>query len=520
MSRLQELLVRWQDDALNEGEYEELVARLEDPEARSALADDFLDTGSIREALSELNAEQTVDEAGKEDAKADSKRKRKSSTRLARVSRLRVVRSPVGIVAAATAGLAAAAAILIALASGTPQAPKRRKPRVAVRRPTSAAEWMPEVFRDQRAERAAEKPEPAVVDDREPDAVALPTAPAVDMGEPGAIPTFTEPTEVAVEPPAAPPAPKILVAYVDTLQGDVEISDRGSQEWKRAWSGAPVSSGDRIRTKYARARVAFESGSILLMNRFTTLTVDRVDETPRLDMVGGEVFVSIKGAQDRGFCVHTPHGTAIDLGTRFGVEAKRNATVVVVAEGSVKAVTEKGDAELQKNQEVSLLARSLPPSRVRAARNLERRLAWTKPFTRVPPLVVPPPADGTPAVVSFTLIDAENDRPIPGFDPMPNNVTIDLAVLPTRNITIVANTIPVNIGSVRFNAPGLVNKRGVENVVPFALSGDTNENYNPLDVKPGTYTVTATPYKKKGAQGEPGRELSITFTIVDAASGK
>jgi ferric-dicitrate binding protein FerR (iron transport regulator) len=77
------------------------------------------------------------------------------------------------------------------------------------------------------------------------------------------------------------------------------------------------------------------------MNRLTTLTMARGGAAPLVDMSGGEVFVEI-AARDAGFCVATPHGRAVDLGTRFGVGADRDRTVIVVTEGLVTASTDAG----------------------------------------------------------------------------------------------------------------------------------------------------------------------------------
>lgn len=51
MSRLEELLLRWQDRDLNPQELEELGRLLETPEARALLMEDFVATNTIREAL-------------------------------------------------------------------------------------------------------------------------------------------------------------------------------------------------------------------------------------------------------------------------------------------------------------------------------------------------------------------------------------------------------------------------------------------------------------------------------------
>src|SRR5215217_9499882 len=77
----------------------------------------------------------------------------------------------------------------------------------------------------------------------------------------------------------------------------------------------------------------------------------------------------------------------------------------------------------------------------------------------------------TAAVQSFTLIDADTDRPIATFSPLTGGATIDLATLPTRHLNIRANTDPATIGSVKFGYDGNASAN-VENVAPYALGGD------------------------------------------------
>jgi hypothetical protein len=172
----------------------------------------------------------------------------------------------------------------------------------------------------------------------------------------------------------APEEPRL--AYLDWAHGDVETDRAGDGRWGRAATGSPFQPGDRFRTKYAQARIAFESGSTVSVNRFTTLTFPRADRTG-ISMIGGEVYAEVAD-EDTGFFVETRHGRATDLGTRFGVEAERAGTTVVVVEGRVEASTDAGKVALKANQEVLLARRTLPPGRVRRAAQLDRKFAWTK----------------------------------------------------------------------------------------------------------------------------------------------
>ncbi|PZR77174.1 MAG: hypothetical protein DLM52_05080 [Chthoniobacterales bacterium] len=54
------------------------------------------------------------------------------------------------------------------------------------------------------------------------------------------------------------------------------------------------------------------------------------------------------------------------------------------------------------------------------------------------------------SVVSLTLINADSDQPIPGYDPINNGAVINSASLPTQHLNVRANTSPATVGSVRF----------------------------------------------------------------------
>ncbi|MBN2535670.1 MAG: dockerin type I repeat-containing protein [Spirochaetales bacterium] len=121
-------------------------------------------------------------------------------------------------------------------------------------------------------------------------------------------------------------------------------------------------------------------------------------------------------------------------------------------------------------------------------------------------------------VKSFTLINADTDFPVPGYDPLPDNAHINLAALPTRNLNIRANTNPWLVGSVRFGYDDNSNYH-VENGWPYSCADDADHNYYAWTPVAGTHTITATPYTDYGAEGTAGRSLSLTFTVIDVLKG-
>jgi hypothetical protein len=126
----------------------------------------------------------------------------------------------------------------------------------------------------------------------------------------------------------------------------------------------------------------------------------------------------------------------------------------------------------------------------------------------------PPPRPGEPAVASFTLINAETDQPVPGFDPIENGAVLNLATLPTRKLNIRANMQPERVGSVLFVLDGRPRDRA-EWRAPYALFGDaTKGDYEAWTPAAGEHTLSAVPYEHADARGQAGRALTLVFYVV------
>lgn len=122
------------------------------------------------------------------------------------------------------------------------------------------------------------------------------------------------------------------------------------------------------------------------------------------------------------------------------------------------------------------------------------------------------------AVTGLTLINAETDQPVPGYDPIPAGAALRLSALP-RQLNIRANVTP-GVGSVRFTLSGAQDR--LENEAPFALCSDTNNKNGNKGayfacagnvLSPGAHTLSATPYPQLFGKGAPGQALSWTFTV-------
>lgn len=122
-------------------------------------------------------------------------------------------------------------------------------------------------------------------------------------------------------------------------------------------------------------------------------------------------------------------------------------------------------------------------------------------------------------VESFSLVNAETNQPIPGFDPIQDGVVIDFNALPTNQITIVANTDPTIVGSVVFNVNGSQVFTQVESGAPYSLFGDNNGDFipwTPIPQNGQNYTISATPFNENGGNGQAGRALTINFSFANS----
>jgi len=134
------------------------------------------------------------------------------------------------------------------------------------------------------------------------------------------------------------------------------------------------------------------------------------------------------------------------------------------------------------------------------------------------PTPTPTPTPPAQSVASFTLINADSDQPVAGFNPLGSGATINFAALGTRNLSICANTSPATVGSVRFAYDGNQNYK-LENAVPYCIAGDSGPDYLPWTPTVGSHTLSATPYSQSQGQGTAGAALTVNFTVVDGGGG-
>ncbi|MEM6768351.1 MAG: T9SS type A sorting domain-containing protein, partial [Bacteroidota bacterium] len=127
-------------------------------------------------------------------------------------------------------------------------------------------------------------------------------------------------------------------------------------------------------------------------------------------------------------------------------------------------------------------------------------------------LIAPCLASCDPQVVRFTLVDAKSDTEI---RELVDNAVIDLGQ-DGRDLGIIAEvSCESEVRSVKLELLGTQVRTRTENKAPFSLTGDINGDYRDQEFIPGTYTLKATPFTERNAQGSAGIELMINFTVIN-----
>jgi parallel beta-helix repeat protein len=141
------------------------------------------------------------------------------------------------------------------------------------------------------------------------------------------------------------------------------------------------------------------------------------------------------------------------------------------------------------------------------------------------PPIVTPPATPQPDVVTieptrvvgFSLVNAERNEVIPGYEAVSEGVILRFDSLPQLNLQ--ANTEPATVGSVAFRlyANGHLIRSWTENGVPYSLYGDDHGDFHSwpaLEEVCTDFKVEATPYSYRQAQGVPGVPATLSFRAV------
>jgi hypothetical protein len=118
-------------------------------------------------------------------------------------------------------------------------------------------------------------------------------------------------------------------------------------------------------------------------------------------------------------------------------------------------------------------------------------------------------------VASFTLINADTDAPVPGYDPIPPGATLNRALLPP-NLTLRANTTPLLVDSVTLQLDGAetVRTQWPYSLAPCAAGAGIGDSpaydYAASVLGVGSHILSATPQQGTNAGGS----LTLNFSVV------
>ncbi|MBT33118.1 MAG: hypothetical protein CMO01_25950 [Thalassobius sp.] len=116
-------------------------------------------------------------------------------------------------------------------------------------------------------------------------------------------------------------------------------------------------------------------------------------------------------------------------------------------------------------------------------------------------------------ITGFELIDSQSDTVLMAVN---DGDVIDLSNTGNQ-LNIKANIYPQKVGSVKFEFDGIAK---IENVMPYALFGDTNADYLGKEIAVGSHTLSAMAYTKPQAKGDLVASYAISFEVIEGSSYK
>ncbi|RDC63462.1 InlB B-repeat-containing protein [Adhaeribacter pallidiroseus] len=120
-----------------------------------------------------------------------------------------------------------------------------------------------------------------------------------------------------------------------------------------------------------------------------------------------------------------------------------------------------------------------------------------------------------PQVVKVNVIDAADAHTILTLQ---DDVTLDLATLPTTNLSLEALINTATTKSVVFELSGELNRRQVESAGPYVLFGDTKGDPNAWTPAIGSYSLKVTPYSASAGGGTAGKPVILNFKVINSAN--
>ncbi|MBI5773419.1 MAG: FecR domain-containing protein [Verrucomicrobia bacterium] len=159
---------------------------------------------------------------------------------------------------------------------------------------------------------------------------------------------------------AAKPGSNLLLS----MEGKVEVAEKGTEAWKPARLKQPLVYGDRVRTgAKSRAIIQLESRLLFRMNELTLVEIQpqkQASEKPTLDVARGAIYFFSRSKPDT-MHLRTPVATGAIRGTEFNVTvADDGKTVLTLLEGEVALTNALGAVELKPGEQGTVQAGQAP----------------------------------------------------------------------------------------------------------------------------------------------------------------
>lgn len=295
-----------------------------------------------------------------------------------------------------------------------------------------------------------------------------------------------------------------MIAYL-TITGSGVTVLRGGQEHSIASSWDLYENDTIIVSSKGIATVEYErEKTALTILPNTRLKLSSANMAKRIELEKGTVGATVAGQRaDKPMVFRTAQAFVRVLGTRLVLTADDARTRVDVLKGRLKIIH----------------ARSKESKIVTAGKFAE---AW-EPGAAGGELVI---GKTKLKVAGFTLINADTNEPVEGYDPMEYGSEFFLADMPTSNLKVRVNTEPAIVGSVYVGYPrkerdgafwDTIAKRSPhrclsENSYPYVFSCSSGRGKE-QDLTIGKHTIVAVACKKKGALGNRSDPVQIFFTV-------
>ncbi len=118
-------------------------------------------------------------------------------------------------------------------------------------------------------------------------------------------------------------------------------------------------------------------------------------------------------------------------------------------------------------------------------------------------------------VVNIALVNAVSDTIIPGYETMPDGITLDLTTLPTDELNMWVTLDTGFAHHVDVTLSGAMSRSHTEFFFPYTFPGNNGFDFHGWNFIPGSYTLTFVPYVTEIVSGTT---FVFNFTVSDSVS--